>query len=502
MTTRQELYDRIRSSSKNEVILEEMMRLGFWPQDVDVPSGTSADIKRQGELERELRKLTFENNQLQNVEAIKKAQLKQRLEESRRKRQETKERTLLQRQKRAEAWKLRQQTDITYLGKGYSAGLNNKEPNQARLDAFGLGSLTSMQQLAQAMSISVGLLRHLAFGRKSSQTSHYHRFHIKKKTGGVRQICAPMPRLKNAQRWILDNILQPVALNEAAHGFRPARSIVTNAEPHVGANIVVNMDMEDFFPSVHYRRIKGVFRNFGFSESVAAVLTMLCSEPERTEVEIDGRTFFVARGERLLPQGAPTSPAITNLICRGLDARLTKIASQLGFTFTRYADDITFSSLDSSADAGRAIRRITHAVSDEGFTIHPGKTRVLRAGRRLEVTGLTVNKKVSVPRKQLRNFRAVLHQIERDGPAGKKWGSSDNVIASIYGYANFVAMVDAEKGRLLQEQVRAIIKKHGQGLFDFQQRTRWQEAVCAEPAEPPIAPTPKEAAPRPWWKFW
>lgn len=507
MATRQELYDRIRSSSKNEVILEEMVRLGFWPDAKGIPTGAAAEIKRQSELERELRKLTYENRQLENVEAIKKAQLKQRLEESKRKRLENKERRLRERAERAEAWKERQKNEITYLGRGFSAGLTNNEPDITRLSRFGLQHLTDIVQLARAMNISVGLLRYLAFGRKTSQTTHYNRFLIKKNSGGTRQISAPMPRLKSAQRWILDNILEPVELNESAHGFRCNRSIVTNAQPHVGAKIVVNMDMENFFPTVHYRRIKGVFRNFGFSESVAVVLTMLCSESDRAEVEIDRQTFYVARGERFLPQGAPTSPAITNLICRGLDARLTKIATRLGFSFTRYADDITFSSTNASADAGRAIRRIKHAVTDEGFKIHPAKTRVLRAGRRLEVTGLTVNDKVSVSRKQLRNFRAVLHQIERDGPAGKSWGHSDNVIASIYGYANFVSMVDADKGRRLQNQVRAIIEKHGQGYFEFEQRNRWQEPDLVQNSKPtkpvePIKSQTKETKKVAWWKFW
>ena len=514
MSRRQEIYDRIRETSRAEVILAEMIRLGFWPDDRDIPSSPAAEITRQGELQRELRKLTYENRQLKNVEQIKRQQRKQRLQESKKKRLENKERKLRERQERAAAWTRKKESEINYLGPAHSGGLSNNEPDLQRLTRHGLQHIGDVAQLAQAMKCSVGLLRYLAFGRKTSGTTHYRRFLIKKKTGGTRQISAPMPRLKHAQRWVLDNIFVPLELNDAAHGFRPSRSIVTNAQPHVGAKVVINLDIENFFPTVTYRRIKGVFRNIGFSESVAVVLAMICSESDVREVEIDMQKFYVAKGERFLPQGAPTSPAITNLICRGLDARLHRIAEQMGFTYTRYADDITFSSKDSQANVGRAIRRIKHVIEDENFIVHPNKTRVLRSGHRLEVTGLTVNQQVNVSRKQLRNFRATLHQIERDGPAGKTWGNSPNVMAAITGYANFVAMVDPEKGRQFQEQVRRIERKHGRQPTEHIQRQRWVEpsSIQSKPNNTTTSTMDQTSTMTPtndthddtkkWWKFW
>lgn len=518
MSRRQEIYDRIRETSRAEVILEEMIRLGFWPDDRSVPNSPAAEITRKGELQRELRKLTYENRQLQNVEQVRRQQRKQRLEESKRKRKENKERKLRERKERSEAWAQKKQTEIQYLGPKHSAGLSSKEPDVARLSRYDLQHLSDVAQLAAAMDCSVGLLRYLAFGRKTSGTTHYRRFEIKKKTGGNRQISAPMPRLKNAQRWILDNILLPIELHDAAHGFRPDRSIVSNAQPHVGAKVVINMDMENFFPTVTYRRIKGVFRNIGFSEAVASVLAMICSESEVDEVEIDFQKFYVARGQRFLPQGAPTSPAITNLICRGLDTRLERSANKMGFVYTRYADDITFSSRDPQANVGRAIRRIRYLVEDEDFRIHPEKTRVLRSGKRLEVTGLTVNQKVTVSRKELRKFRATLHQIERDGPDGKSWGNSPDVMAAIDGYANFVSMVDPEKGNRFREQIGRIIQKHGRQHFDHVQRQRWVEptstTVDANSAGPGTEQQTSqtntemhtETDTKPditqWWKFW
>src|SRR4029077_6547573 len=108
------------------------------------------------------------------------------------------------------------------------------------------------------------------------------------------------PRLKRAQRWVLDHILDKVALHDAAHGFRAARSIVTNARPHVGAEIVLNVDLKDFFPTLEYKRIRGLFRGLGYGEAAATIFALLCSEPETDEVELDGQRFYVANGVRKL----------------------------------------------------------------------------------------------------------------------------------------------------------------------------------------------------------
>ena len=121
------------------------------------------------------------------------------------------------------------------------------------------------------------------------------------------------------------------------------------------------------------------------------------------EVDLDGRSYHVGTGHLFLPQGAPTSPALTNIICRGLDARLKGLADSLGFTYSRYADDITLSGNgDAKQNVGKALRRMKYIVADEGFEIHPDKTRVLHKGRRQEVTGIVVNEKPGISRKRLR----------------------------------------------------------------------------------------------------
>ncbi|HEY4056830.1 MAG TPA: reverse transcriptase family protein [Kofleriaceae bacterium] len=457
---RQELYDRIRASSKDSVILEEMIRLGFWPARGTVPNDPAEEVHELADLQRQLNALRTEQSRLHNIEALKKAVRQQRLDASKEKQKATKERRERERVERAAAWKAKQQSDIVYLGTGVSGGLHQTASDPAKLAHFALPKLETPAEIAAAMGLTISQLRFLAFQRRTSTVSHYIRFDIPKKTGGTRRISAPMPRLKQAQRWLLENVLDKVALNDAAHGFRKQRSIVTNAKPHVGAEQVVNVDLKDFFPTLEYKRIRGMYRGLGYGEAAATIFALLTSEPETDEVELDGQRFFVANGVRKLPQGAPTSPAITNIVCRRLDARLAGAAKKLGFTYTRYADDLTFSGPKTS-DSGTMLARVRWIAQQEGFVEHPTKTRVLRKGRRQEVTGVVVNTQLGVERDTLRKFRALLFQIEKDGPAGKVWGGSADLFASIIGYANFVRMVDPAKGSAFLAKARGLAAKHG-----------------------------------------
>jgi RNA-directed DNA polymerase len=459
--TRQELYERIWQIGREEVILEEMIRYGFWPAQGEIPQDPADEIRRKGEIRRELEELRRESSRLQNEQALRKQMLLQRLAESRRKRQETKERRERERQERAQAWREKKQKEIIYLGEDVSGGLNRTEGNQERLQSNSLPLCKTAEEIAAAMGFSVGELRFLAFDRKTSTTSHYIRFKIPKKTGGERQISAPMPRLKRAQHWILSNILEKLELHDAAHGFRRDRSILTNAQPHVAADVIINFDLKDFFPSISYKRVKGLFQSFGYSEAAATIFGLLCTEAEIEEVELDGKTYFVAISDRHLPQGSPASPAITNLLCRRLDRRLVQMAQELGFTYTRYADDLTFSGAgESLRHICNILRRTESIVAHEGFAINQQKTRILRKNRQQEVTGIVVNSHPNISRETLKRFRATLYQIEKDGLEGKHWGNSDTLLASLQGFANFVAMVNPQKGAEFLEQIQRIKEKY------------------------------------------
>nr|HEX4312484.1 reverse transcriptase family protein [Kofleriaceae bacterium] len=457
---RQEIYDRIRASSKDTVVLEEMIRLGFWPARGVVPNDPAEEIHERAELERQMAALRTEQSRLHNIEALKKALRKQRLDASKAKQKETKLRRERERIARAAAWAQAKTQDIVWLGRGVSGGLNERASDAAKLARWKLPKLDTPADIATALGITIPSLRFLAYNRATSPVTHYRRWAIAKKTGGMRRISAPMPRLKAAQHWLLEHVLDKVTLADAAHGFRSERSIVTNAKPHVGAGVVINLDLKDFFPTLTYRRIKGMFRGLGYGDAAATIFALLCSEPEVDEVELDGLRWYVATGARTLPQGAPTSPAVTNIVCRRLDARLAGAARALGFAYTRYADDLTFSGA-AGADVGAMLDRVRFVTAAEGFAEHPAKTRVLRRGRRQEVTGVVVNSKLGVERETLRKFRALLFQIGKDGPTGKQWGATDDVFAGALGFANYVRMVDAAKGVKLVAQVKALAAKHG-----------------------------------------
>jgi RNA-directed DNA polymerase len=455
--TRQELYDRIRQTGREEFILEEMIRYGFWPSKGEIPEDPADEIRRLSELNRELQQLYQQNRNLHNEAALRKQLLKQRLAESKRKQKETKERRERERKERAEAWNASKQQDILFLGEKVSGGLNHREPNLERLESQGLPILTTPESLASAMGVSIGQLRFLAFHRHVAKTCHYVRFYIAKKTGGQRLISAPMPRLKRLQHWILRQILDSIPVHDAVHGFRCDRSILTNATPHIGADVVVNFDLKDFFPSISYKRVKGLFQALGYGEAIATILGLLCTYPDVEAVELDGTTYFVATGDRHLPQGSPASPAISNIMCRRLDKRLAQMAQYLGFNYTRYADDLTFSaSGDSLREICNLLKQTKAIALHEGFALNPSKTRIMRKNSQQEVTGIVVNQFPNISRSTLKRFRATLFQIERDGLEGKKWGNSTDTMAAIQGFANFVAMVNPPVGQKFLAQIQHI----------------------------------------------
>jgi hypothetical protein len=461
---RKELYERIARGGKDEVIVEEMIRLGFWPNS-PVPSDPANEIRRIGELRSRLMALRQQAQNMRNLAQLEKDLKKQRLAESKKKRELNKQKLLGERAAAKAQTQDKKKRELTFLGPRVSAGLgptaDRRASNHELLQKQKLPIAATAAELAQQMHVPLGQLRYLAFAREVSTTSHYHRFTIPKRTGGERLISAPHKKLKAAQHWILEKILEPLALAEQAHGFVPGRSTVSNAVPHVGAAVVVNVDLRDFFPTVTYKRVKGLFRRLGYSEEVAVVLALICSEPDVTETVLDGTKYFVARGPRRLPQGAPTSPAITNVLCRRLDRRVGGWANKHGFIYTRYADDLTVSTKNREARVGKMLAFLRHVTAAEGFAIHPEKVRVVRRGRRQEVTGVVVNERPGVPRDELRRFRALLHQIDKHGPAGKKWGTGGDVLTAALGFAAYVAMVDKAKGEVLRAKVLALKAKYG-----------------------------------------
>lgn len=460
---RKELYERIARGGRDEVTLEEMIRLGFWAEGRPLSADTDAEA-RVVELRARLSRLREQAAALENLKKLAEAAKERRMAESRQRRLETKQRRLGERAAKRAAVQERKKHQVTYLGPKVSAGLgpvpDRLETNEALVAQHGLPALPNALALATALGLTLGQLCFLAYDREVSTVTQYRRFKIKKRSGGERVISAPRQRLKAAQRWILDSLLDKLSLSEHAHGFRTGHSIVSNARPHLGAEVVVNVDLRDFFPTVTYRRVKGLFRKLGYAEEVATLLGLLCTEPDTVQTELDGVTYYVAQGTRHLPQGAPTSPAITNLLCRRLDQRLSGFARKHQLAYSRYADDLTLSAAKGSAPPVAAMLAVLEKVARaEGFTLHPDKISVRRRGRRQEVTGIIVNERLGIDRRTLRRFRAFLFQLEKDGPEGKRWGAGNDPVESAIGFANYVFMVDPERGRELRDRARALRKR-------------------------------------------
>jgi len=268
----------------------------------------------------------------------------------------------------------------------------------------------------------------------SQFAGHYQTYHRPKQSGGRRLVAVPSAGLKFTQRTLLRAMFDGAKVHPSAHGFVREHNVATNARPHVGRRVVVNVDIRDFFGSTRYQHIIGACRAaIGPDASPRAVtfLAELCS-------------FNGA-----LPTGAPTSPAIANLVLRKLDAALDTAARRRGVNYTRYADDITFSS--DTDDAVELIPFVEHLLGELALELDERKTHVYRKGRRQEVTGLVVNEKASVNRTYRRRLRAAVHNYVTTGQA--QWRGRPMSLASLMGHLGNLAQTQATEAALLREKL-------------------------------------------------
>ncbi len=332
---------------------------------------------------------------------------------------------------------------------------------ETRAEKNGLPAWETAAELAAAMDISISTLRWMTFHREVDSGTHYHSWQVPKRSGGQRTITSPLPQLKELQRWALRNYFEKLPVHGAAHGFLPSRSVLTNALVHANADVLVKLDVKDFFPTIHWKRVKGLLRKAGVTEQVATLLALISTESPRQLVEFRGKTLHVATGPRALPQGAPTSPAITNALCLKLDVRLSALATELGFKYTRYADDLTFSFRKTEEKKRPALGVLVEKTKDilksEGFALNAKKTQVLRRGAAQRVTGLTVNgagpqvPAARVDRDVVRRLRAAIHNRKK----GKPYREGESH-ASLQGMAAWIFMSDPKRGGAFLEQVAAL----------------------------------------------
>ena len=263
----------------------------------------------------------------------------------------------------------------------------------------------------------------------------YSTFKLPKKRGGFRVINAPSKKMKYVQRWVLDIILYKLDAGEYAHGFLPGRSIFSNASVHVGQELVLGIDIQDFFPTITLNRVSGLFRSMGYNEEISHALGELC-------------TF-----NWKLPQGAPTSPMISNLIAWHIDIKLAKFCEKRDLHYSRYADDITIS---GGKDLPRYKKLIFNRIQEEGFKINLKKVRLHHKGSSQRVTGLVVNDKVTIGRKKKNNLRAIVHNIAKNSPEDENHINDPFFKERIFGHLSLAKMIEPDFANPLIEMLQGV----------------------------------------------
>ncbi len=294
----------------------------------------------------------------------------------------------------------------------------DEEKHLARtLLAAGLPPLAN----TRVLSFILGISHQLTHAMAHVPTRYYRQFEIKKRAGGSRLISTPRVFLKVVQRWILLNILYKKPLPDYVTGFVPGRGLIANANSHVGQRFLTRLDLEDFFPSIGFQKVMELYANFGFPDSVTALLGGLS----------------VLNGS--LPQGAPTSPYLANLAFLPVDSEIAKLAIAQRINYSRYADDLTFSSPEPISES--IFSQIQQIILTNSFRINKAKIRVLGPGQRLSTTGMVVNVKPQPVRTLRRRLRVRFHQAALDP---SKFVNEAN---QLQGWAAYVNMYDKNLGR-------------------------------------------------------
>lgn len=321
----------------------------------------------------------------------------------------------------------------------------------AQLRRFDLPNFLTLDELAQELGLTPGQLNWMATHRKADRVLHYVTFAVPKRSGGERLIMAPKKRLKAVQRKLHELIVRKLPVSAHAHGFVTGKSVKTNAALHKGQPVVLKMDLKDFFPSVHFGRVRGLLVSVGYSYPVATAMACLMTEAVRQPVKVGDETLYVPVGSRHCVQGAPTSPGVCNAVLHRMDRRLAGLAKRMGCTYSRYADDLTFSGgLDMKVASVHAMAK--RIVEAEGFEVNGKKTKVSREGSKREVTGVNVaGTELGISRAKRRKIRAAVHQLKKMSAGPEQAELKTQVL----GRLAWVQMINEGQAKKLREKMQS-----------------------------------------------
>jgi RNA-directed DNA polymerase len=339
--------------------------------------------------------------------------------------------------------------------------------------ARGLPPVLSLGHLAASAGVDYFFCRNVV--SRSPRVSAYTTFRIRKRSGGSREIAVPSFELLRLQRWINSSILSKIPVHGAAHAFCPDRGIKTMAAAHCGCRFLVKLDLKNFFGSLNEKSVFWFFHSLGYSPLVsfemARICTYISSSVSDEGVIVDeagGRPYPQVR-MGVLPQGAPTSPALSNHLVRALDTSIFSLASAYGLSYTRYSDDMAFSSCSaelSRAATTRFIREVGRLIGAQGLTINRSKTSVRRAGSRRIVTGLLVDgQEPRLTRKFKRSLELHLYYSRKFGLAthakSRGFDSAFGLYRYLQGLSAFARDIENAWGEAAHEVLTSIARRDG-----------------------------------------
>jgi RNA-directed DNA polymerase len=289
-----------------------------------------------------------------------------------------------------------------------------------KLNLFGLPVIQSIDDFSAIVHIS----KYSIYQLSANSNKYYTTYNIPKKSGGSRLICQPSKNLKGLQSWILVNLLNKVKVSPSCKGFRKGSSILDNALPHKGSNTILNLDLKDFFPSITHKQVYNIFKTIGYNKLMSTVFSNICTYNDS------------------LPQGGPCSPTLANLATWQLDLRIQGFVGKRGISYTRYADDLTFSGLNPQK-ISKIIPTIKSIITNENFQVNNKKTRLLSSARRKVVTGLVINdESVGVGKMKYKELRSKIHHLTMTNEQ-----SNLKLLQNVNGWLAYLNSVDVQRFR-------------------------------------------------------
>lgn len=332
-------------------------------------------------------------------------------------------------------------------------------PTSTGLVPDDLPDIYDVEQLAHWLNVTVSELQWFAddggWLRTARQPLRHYRIHRREKRDGHRVIEAPKPRMRETQRRLLRRLVERIPPHPAARGFVRGSSTADFAAPHADRPVVVRLDLRHCFETINVARVRGVFTAAGYRSSIARILADLCTTatPASELRGLDPVHAGLLRS-RHLPQGAPTSPHLANLVLRRLDRRLDGYARHNDLRYTRYGDDLAFSG--DRVDTDRLLWAVGRIVDAEGFRVHPGKTRVMHSHQRQALAGLVVNDSPRVRRSEYDALRALLHNAARTGAAAQNHDGLPDLRAHVYGRIAWIGATSPARRARLQEMAARV----------------------------------------------